>query len=229
MPAAFARPALSSLPKGVTLGQVRSRPDARLPTGSAPLDRLLEGGFPRGQLSEVCGAPSSGRTSLAYALLAATTARGEIAALVDCGDRFDPRCARGAGIELPRLLWVRPHDERGALRAAEILIGTSGLGLVILDLADGLSALIAARFTSAWPRLARQATASNVTLVLFSRERLAGGFAALCLRLRGARPLWPRHALCPAVFCGISTRAEVVRAREGRAQSREIELRHGTG
>src|SRR5512139_1995123 len=46
------------------------------PTGIAALDRLLDGGFPRGQLSEVVGARSSGRTSVAVAMLAAAIARG---------------------------------------------------------------------------------------------------------------------------------------------------------
>jgi hypothetical protein len=69
---------------------------------------LLGGGFPRGGLSEIAGPPSSGRTSLALALLAAATARGEVAALVDAADAFDPPSAEAAGVALARLLWVRP-------------------------------------------------------------------------------------------------------------------------
>jgi len=224
MPPALARPLLSSLPKGVTLGYTRGRTDERLPSGSDSLDRVLGGGFPRGRLSEVFGGASSGRTSLACRLLAATTARGEAAALVDCRDRFDPRCGRAAGIRLARVLWVRPHDEREALRCCEILLGTERLGLVVLDLADGLSPIAAARFSSAWPRLAHQAAAANVTLVLISRERLAGSFAALCLALRGGHALWPRHALRVPLFAGIASRAEVVRAREGTLTRRQAAL-----
>ncbi|HUE40217.1 MAG TPA: hypothetical protein VMR29_11980 [Candidatus Binatia bacterium] len=224
MPFASARPALSSLPKGVTLGELRGRGDERLSSGSATLDRLLGGGFPRGRLSEVFGGASSGRTSLALRLLAATTVEGEIAALVDCRDRLDPRCARAAGIVLSRVLWVRPSDERDALRCCEILLGTERLGLVVLDLADGVSPIAAARFSSAWPRLAREAAAAHVTLVLLSRERLAGSFAALCVALRAGRALWPRHALRTALFDGIASRAEIVRAREGAMTSRQAVL-----
>ena len=210
---AAARPLLSSLPKGVTLGRLRARPDERLPTGSSTLDRLLGGGFPRGRLSELFGRPSSGLTSLAYRVLAATTSRGEIAALVDSRERFDPRCGQAAGIDLSRLLWVRPHDEREALRCAEILLGTERLGLTLLDLADGVSPFVAARFTSAWPRLAHHATASNVTLLLLSRERLAGSFAEVSVAFRAGRALWPRHTLGNHVFHGIASRMEIVRAR----------------
>src|SRR5262249_13119936 len=150
---ASAHSPLSSLPKGVTLGQVRSHPDERIPSGNARFDQLVGGGFPRARLSEVVGSTSSGRTSLAFGLLASTTGRGEIAALVDCRDRFEPRSAEAAGICLSRLLWVRPLGEREALRCSEILIGTEGLGLVVLDLADGLSPIAVARFGSAWARL----------------------------------------------------------------------------
>jgi hypothetical protein len=225
MPPALARPTLSPLPKGVTLGQVRARPEERLPSGSSFFDRLLGGGFPRGRLNEVFGAPSSGLTSLTYRTLAATTGRGEIAALVDCRERFDPRCGQAAGISLSRLLWVRPHDEREALRCAEILLGTERLGLVVLDLADGLPPFVAARFASAWPRLAHHAAASNVTLLLLSRQRLAGSFATVCIALGTGRPLWPRHALRNRIFNGIASRADVVRAR-GRSSVRLPERIH---
>src|SRR5687768_6124267 len=78
------------------------------PTGLPDVDRLLGGGFPRGAVSEIAGPPSSGRTSLAFALLARATARGEVVALVDAGDALDPPSAAAAGIDLARLLWVRP-------------------------------------------------------------------------------------------------------------------------
>jgi hypothetical protein len=161
---------------------------------------------------------------LAYGLLASTTRRQEIVALVDCRDRFEPRSAEAAGIRLSRLLWVRPRDEREALRCSEILIGTEGLGLVVLDLADGLTQIAAARFGTVWPRLARQAAASKVTLVLLSRERLAGSSAALCVALHGGRPLWPRHALRATLFDGIVSRAEVMRLRGEARPEQPIEL-----
>jgi hypothetical protein len=224
MAMAATRPALSSLPKGVTLGRIPARLEEYLSSGNPRLDRLLGGGFPRGRLSEIYGATSSGRTSLAYGLLASATRNGETVALVDCRDRFDPRLAAAAGIRLRNLLWVRPPDERGALRSSEILLGTQGLRLVLLDLADGLSPVTAACFAPAWPRLARQATASNVALVLLSRERLAGSVVALCLTLRNVRPHWPKHTLRAELLHGIASRAEIVRAREGALAGRQAEL-----
>ncbi len=81
--------------------------DALAPFAIAALDARLLGGLPRGHLSEMVGALSSGRTSLALAWLAAATRRGETVALVDTFDRFDPASGAACGIDLARLLWVR--------------------------------------------------------------------------------------------------------------------------
>src|SRR6476660_2223177 len=76
-------------------------------TGHAGLDARLSGGIPRGQVSELVGPRSSGRTGLMLQMLAAATRRGELVALVDALDMFDVESAVGAGIELERLLWIR--------------------------------------------------------------------------------------------------------------------------
>ncbi|HWI17091.1 MAG TPA: hypothetical protein VNT81_05065 [Vicinamibacterales bacterium] len=81
--------------------------DAVAPLDSAAFDRGLAGGLPRGQVSEVVGPVSSGRTSVAWAALAAATRRGESVALIDTFDRFDPPTAQACGIDLSRVLWVR--------------------------------------------------------------------------------------------------------------------------
>ena len=76
-------------------------------TGIAALDARLGGGFARGQLSEVVGPRSSGRTAVVFAALAGATSRGELVALIDTFDTFDQPSARGCGLDLTRLLWVR--------------------------------------------------------------------------------------------------------------------------
>src|SRR5512132_4275662 len=80
------------------------RDESALATDVAALDACLHGGLPRGQLSEIVGPASSGRTTLALQTIAATTERGELAALVDTFDRLDVASAIAVGIDMERLL-----------------------------------------------------------------------------------------------------------------------------
>jgi len=84
---------------------VRAAPDMA-PSGIPQLDSLT-GGLPRGCLTEICGASSSGRTSILLFALARATQRGDVCALIDASDAFDPASAAAAGMEMSRLLWVR--------------------------------------------------------------------------------------------------------------------------
>ena len=77
------------------------------PSGVTELDAVLGGGFPRGSLVELCGPASSGRTSLAFSLLAEATERQQACAFVDVADSLDPFSLAAAGVDLPRLLWIR--------------------------------------------------------------------------------------------------------------------------
>lgn len=92
----------STIPPGKGDGQVA-------PAALSELDASLQGGLPRGQLSELVGPPSSGRTTLLLQMLAAATRRGEIVALVDTFDRLDLASVVAAGVDLDRLLWIRGH------------------------------------------------------------------------------------------------------------------------
>ncbi len=76
--------------------------------GVAEVDALLGGGLLLGSIVELTGAPSSGRVTLALSTLAGLTRRGHCCAYVDACDTLDPLSAAAAGVELRRLLWVRP-------------------------------------------------------------------------------------------------------------------------
>jgi hypothetical protein len=89
--------------------QVRQAPEMAT-SGIAELDALA-GGLPRGCLTEICGAASSGRTSVMLAALATATRRGEYCALIDASDALDPQSVAAARIDLNRMLWVRCCDD----------------------------------------------------------------------------------------------------------------------
>src|SRR5919109_2858808 len=113
-PAVLAREHLEGLLRAKKLDQTLTSAipghhpdDALAPFGMAALDTRLLGGLPRGHLSEIVGGVSSGKTTLAWAWLAAATSRGETVALIDTFDRFDPASAATCGLDLSRMLWVR--------------------------------------------------------------------------------------------------------------------------
>jgi hypothetical protein len=186
----------------------------RCPTGLPDIDRLLGGGFPRGRLSEIAGSACCGRTSLALALLARTTAAGEVVALVDEADALDPPSAAAAGVDLSRLLWVRTSEFSHALRSTEHLLAARGFALVLLDLADlAPGPRTPARIpSSAWSRLRRTAAGTDTALVVLGERRLAGTFADLAIEMSGAKPCFQGT---PALLEGLDGRVRLVRNRMG--------------
>ncbi len=152
------------------------------------IDAALGGGLRRGHVSEIVGGRSTGRTAAVCCALAAAAARGELVALVDANDRFDPESAASIGLDLSRLLWIRETgDAPRALKAMNLVLQAGGFGLVVLDLADvPLRTVRALPFTT-WFRLARVIEGSQTVAVLVAAEHLArssGGATVAMDRLR---------------------------------------------
>jgi hypothetical protein len=171
----------------------------------------LTGGLPRGCLTEVSGADSSGRTSLMLSALAVATRREEICALIDVSDAFDPYSAAAAGVDLGRLLWVRcgAHAQASALsrrrrqpaslqewerrrmedpveqalRATDLLLQSSGFGLVAIDLA-GTAPKMARRIPlTTWFRFRRAVENTPAILLVIGVEPCTQSCASLALEL----------------------------------------------
>ncbi len=109
----------------VPASRLAARPAPEMVSSGIPQLDLLTGGLARGCLTEICGTASSGRTSVLLSALARATQRGEVCALVDSSDTFDPASAAAAGMEMSRLLWVRcgekhrPRKPPSATRRAD--------------------------------------------------------------------------------------------------------------
>ena len=171
-------------PSGEPLGPVQDH--ARVaPTGMAALDAALGGGLRRGHLSDVAGAPSSGRTTIVVRALAAATARGEAAALVDACDTFDPACAAAQGVDLSHLLWVRldRRDAAIAVRAFSLVLQAGGFGLVVLDLADVPIAAIRRLPFTTWLRLQRVLEGRDTVALLVADDSVARSTRGVTLRV----------------------------------------------
>ena len=147
----------------------------------------LAGGLPRGGLTEICGPPCSGRTSLLISALAARTAHEEACALVDGRDAFDPHSAEAAGVELKQLLWVRCRNIDQAFRATDLLIQGGGFGLIALDLSDIPPETVRYVPLNAWFRFRRAVEDTPTILVVLEQEPNAKTCASLVLRL-GTEP-----------------------------------------
>lgn len=167
----------------------RVRPET-LATGVVEIDKTL-GGFPRGAITEIHGAPSSGRTSLLLSALAAATAREETCALIDCNDTFDLSSAAKAGIDFKRLLWVRCQNNlERSFKAADLVSHAGGFGFVALNLCD-VPAKAARRIVSSWWfRFRRTIENTPTVLIVLTSVACVRSSAAVVLELRNEVTEW---------------------------------------
>jgi hypothetical protein len=165
-----------------------------------------------GEITEIVGRPSSGRTSLLVSCVRDITRRGALAALVDADQAFDPRSAARAGVDLRRLLWVRCAGRRQvALRAADVLVRCPGFALVGLDLGERppwMSLTLAYRLRQAVRR-------TGTALIILASRRIAGPGAALAVRTVQRRLEWTGPGRTPTRLARMGTAVEVLRCRSG--------------
>ena len=103
-------------------------------TGFPTLDALLdEGGIVRGGITELAGTPTSGVTTIAQKTLAQAQGRDKTAVYLDVSGTFDPDYAVHCGIDLARLLIVRPPALASAIEIARDLIRVESTGMVVVD------------------------------------------------------------------------------------------------
>jgi len=214
------------MPASATLSELKTLVNRRFGTvvGPAPAcgetgvrrsphySRLLgPAGLPKGRLVEIFGMRSSGKTALAFAALAECTQAGELGAYVDCSGSLYAPAAAAAGIDLQRLIVVRPRAGSDARRAIDALVRGGACATVVLDCADAARLLE----THHCARLVAQAEKTGTTLVVISSGNLpaVASFAALRLRARGLTPLWQSGSDGGARLMGCAAAVEVAKAR----------------
>ena len=154
--------------------------------------RGLLPGLPEGAITEMSGARSSGRTTMFHASLAAATGAGEMCAVVDGSDAFDPASAAAAGVRLERLLWVQcHHDVQDTLKAADLILHGGGFRLVVVDLCD-LPVVELQRVPVAWwHRLRLSVESTPGVLLVATATPMLRQAAAVQVELSGPRAEWP--------------------------------------
>ena len=207
----------------LTTSPSRQVPEESLaPTGAADLDAALGGGLRRGHLSEIVGGRSAGRTTLVCRILAAAARRGEIAALIDTHDRFDPASAAVAGVDLARLLWIRDRgDAARALKAMNLVLQAGGFGVAVLDLADARGPALRQFPMTTWMRLSRVIEGSQTVALLVGAERLARSPGGVTIACDAAGPRWSGGADRARLLRGIDASPRIITARAAAGMAAE--------
>ena len=125
----FGRGAVMRLGEGSGGGRV----DA-IPTGSISLDMALGvGGIPKGRVTEVFGTEASGKSTLAYHVMAQAQRQGGTAAYIDAEHALDPGYAARCGAQIGELLVSQPDTAEQGLEICEYLVRSGALDIVVVD------------------------------------------------------------------------------------------------
>ena len=116
------------------LGDDSVRDVETISTGSIGLDSALGvGGVPRGRITEIFGAESSGKTTLAIHVIAEAQKNGGVCAIIDAEHAFDRFYAEQLGVDVNNLWIAQPDNGEQALEIAEQLINSGAIDVLVID------------------------------------------------------------------------------------------------
>ncbi len=117
------------------LGDAGESPQIQaISTGSLTLDMALGvGGMPRGRVVEVFGPESSGKSTLAYHVMAEAQRSGGEAAYIDAEHALDASYAAVCGVDIDSLLVSQPDSAEQGLEICEYLVRSGALDIVVVD------------------------------------------------------------------------------------------------
>lgn len=103
-------------------------------SGSFLLDAAIGvGGYPRGRIIEIFGAPSGGKTTMSLCAIAQAQKAGGKAAFIDVEHAFSVEYAQSMGIDTDKLYFVQPDFGEEALTVLERLTATNEFDIIVLD------------------------------------------------------------------------------------------------
>lgn len=114
-------------------------PVSVLSSGSLNLDLALQiGGFPRGQIVEIVGPDSSGKTTLCLSILAVASNMGEKCAYFDADLSLTQAYARACDVDTENLYVAQSSNCEAILDMIETLARSGGVQVIVLDSASSL-------------------------------------------------------------------------------------------
>ncbi len=119
----------------MTLGDLSQKVAVEaIPTGSLALDIALGiGGIPRGRVTEIFGAESSGKTTLALHIIASAQRLGGKAFYIDAEHAFSCDYAASLGVKWEELPVSQADYGEQALDIAERLVRSESLDVIVVD------------------------------------------------------------------------------------------------
>lgn len=152
------------------------------PTGLIQIDEPLDGGLPKGAITELVQDPKMAGSSLVLCSML-RQAQHQWVGLIDGRDCFDPA---SMDFKPSRLIWVRCQEAAQALKAADLLLRDGNLPLVLLDLAFNPLPQLRKTPSTVWYRLQRLIEHKSTALLVITprptvssakvRLHLAGNF-----------------------------------------------------
>lgn len=160
-----------------------------IPTGSVSLDIALGGGVPKGRIIEVYGPESSGKTTLAYHVIAESQKNGGMAAFIDAEHALDPEYAKNIGVDVDKLLISQPDTGEQALEITETLVRSNAIDVLVIDsvaalvpraeiegeMGDSHMGLQARLMSQALRKLTGAISKSNTTVIFINQIRMKIG------------------------------------------------------
>lgn len=106
-----------------------------IPTNITDLDSLLpKGGLPAGELVQISGARSSGKTYFLFKLLSALEFFKTSIIYFDLTGEISGQVIKASRLDLRKFIDIKSKSIHASLRAAEVLYGTEEIKFVVFDL-----------------------------------------------------------------------------------------------
>ena len=145
----------------------------------------------RGGITEFFGEQTAGKTSMTLTLLSALTQDGEVCALVDLNDGFDPYSAEANGVVLENLLWIKCGGKvESALTATDYVLQAKGFGLVWLNVGHIPHKELNLIPSSYWYRFRAKVRGSRTILVVTAGRSLVSSASDQSFYFDPYRTVW---------------------------------------
>lgn len=142
----------------------------------------------RGSLTEFVG---EGKTSLTLTFLSSLTQNGEICAVVDHSNSFNPLSAKANNVVLENLLWIRCEGSlENSFAAADNLVQAKGFGLIWLVLNNLSVKDLTSIPNSYWFRFRTKIKDTPTLLIVTAKRTVLGSASSQSFYLDKYQTVW---------------------------------------